>query len=205
MLGGGGVTGGVYAVGALRALDLLAVNMTINQFDVYLGTSSGSFVAALVANGVTSEELMGVVLGEHPSAFHELDAGMLLPPNLPGLLRSGIGLPWRLLELGYRVASARGRGPLIDALSLGFADTLPSGFGMTRGIERQPRGVLAGPGRTDDFRALGRELYIAATDLDSCERIIFGEPGWSDVPISRAVDRRRCWCSTRPCGSGIAS
>jgi patatin-like phospholipase/acyl hydrolase len=69
VLGGGGVTGGVYTVGALRALDLLAVNMTINQFDIFLGTSSGSFVAALAANGVTPEEMMRVVLGERPASF----------------------------------------------------------------------------------------------------------------------------------------
>src|SRR4051812_37723313 len=34
VLGGGGFTGGVYEIGALRALDLLAVNRTINEFDV---------------------------------------------------------------------------------------------------------------------------------------------------------------------------
>ena len=49
------------------------------------------------------------------------------------------------------------------------------------------REALTGPQRSDDFRALERELYIVATDLDSCERIIFGEPGWDAVPISRAV------------------
>ncbi|MEK6228657.1 MAG: hypothetical protein AABM31_04935, partial [Actinomycetota bacterium] len=37
VLGGGGFTGGVYEIGALRALDLLAVNRTVNQFDVYVG------------------------------------------------------------------------------------------------------------------------------------------------------------------------
>src|ERR687898_715411 len=58
VLGGGGVTGGVYEIGALRALDLLAVNRTVNQFDVYVGTSAGAFVAALTANGVTPEEMM---------------------------------------------------------------------------------------------------------------------------------------------------
>ena len=42
VLGGGGFTGGVYEIGALRALDLLAVNRTVNQFDVYVGTSAGS-------------------------------------------------------------------------------------------------------------------------------------------------------------------
>ncbi len=34
---------------------------------------------------------------------------------------------------------------------------------------------------------LENELYLAATDLDTCERIVFGEPGWDDVPISTAV------------------
>ena len=186
VLGGGGVTGGVYSVGALRALDLLAVNMSVNQFDVYLGTSSGSFVAALAANGVTSEEMMQVVLGERPAAFHDLDAGMLLPPNLAGLLRSAVGLPRHLLELSYQLATARGGGALIDAM-LDFADSLPAGFATTRGIERYMSEVLAHPERSDDFRTLARELYIVATDLDSCERIVFGEPGWDEIAISRAV------------------
>ena len=186
VLGGGGVTGGVYAVGALRALDLLAVNMNVNQFDVYLGTSSGSFVAALAANGVSTEEMMRAVLGERPAAFRELDARTLLQPNLPGLLRSGLGLPRHLVELAYQVATARGGGSLIDAL-FAFADSLPSGFATTRGIERYLQAVFADPERSDDFRKLARELYIVATDLDSCERIVFGEPGWDDVPISLAV------------------
>ena len=49
------------------------------------------------------------------------------------------------------------------------------------------RNVLSDPDRTDDFRALDHELYLAATDLDTCERIVFGADGWDDVPISRAV------------------
>ena len=37
VLGGGGFTGGVYKIGALRALDLLSVNRSVTQLDVYLG------------------------------------------------------------------------------------------------------------------------------------------------------------------------
>ena len=34
---------------------------------------------------------------------------------------------------------------------------------------------------------LACELYLAATDLDTCERIVLGAEGWDDVPISSAV------------------
>ena len=34
---------------------------------------------------------------------------------------------------------------------------------------------------------LENELYLAATDLDTCERIVFGAEGWDDIPISTAV------------------
>ena len=68
VLGGGGFTGGVYEIGALRALDLLAVNSTVNNFDVYIGTSAGSFIAALAANGVTPEEMMRVVTRQGKAA-----------------------------------------------------------------------------------------------------------------------------------------
>ena len=51
--------------------------------------------------------------------------------------------------------------------------------------------MLADAGRANDFRLLDRELYITATDLDTTERIVFGEKGWSDVPVSKAIE-----CST---------
>ena len=67
---------------------------------------------------------------------------------------------------------------------LGLAEGLPSGLYSGAGIERYMREVLSDPDRTDDFRALDHELYLTATDLDTCERIVFGADGWDDVPIS---------------------
>ena len=49
------------------------------------------------------------------------------------------------------------------------------------------REILSDPERSDDFRSLTRELYLVATDLDSCERAVFGAEGLDHVPISRAV------------------
>ena len=83
MLGGGGFTGGVYEIGALRALDLLAVNRTVNEFDVYVGTSAGSFVASLAANGVTPEEMMRVVNQQVPTPVPGRGPGHAAAAQLP--------------------------------------------------------------------------------------------------------------------------
>src|SRR6202022_2651364 len=103
VLGGGGFTGGVYEIGALRALDLLAVNSTINQFDVYVGTSAGAFISALCANGVTPEEMMRVVTRQGKPAFKDIDIDDLLRPNIVEFARKGALMPFRALGLGRQL------------------------------------------------------------------------------------------------------
>jgi NTE family protein len=186
VLGGGGFTGGVYQVGALRALDLLSVNRTVNEFDVYVGTSAGAFVGSMVANGVTPEEMMRVINHQVPTPFRDIDLGQMLRPNLVEFARQGVGLPWRLMTLARELAPRLGSVSMMD-VALGLAEALPSGMYSGSGIEEYVRTVLEDPDRTDDFRALDRELYLTATDLDTCERIVFGSAGWDDVPISKAV------------------
>src|SRR6476469_9793786 len=186
VLGGGGFTGGVYEIGALRALDLLSVNRTINQFDVYVGTSAGSFVAALAANGITPEEMMRVVNQQVPTPFRDIDLGTLLRPNLVDWAKKGALMPFRAARLAREMAAQVGSVSVMD-LALGLAEGLPSGVYSGSGIEKYVRTVLSDPDRTDDFRMLENELYLAATDLDTCERIVFGADDWDDVPISSAV------------------
>jgi predicted acylesterase/phospholipase RssA len=186
VLGGGGFTGGVYEIGALRALDLLSVNRTVNQFDVYVGTSAGSFVAALAANGVTPEEMMRVVNRQVPTPFRDIDLNTLLRPNLLAYARTAVQLPWQAAKLARQLAGQLGSASAMD-LVLGMAEALPAGLYSGAGIERYVRAVLSDPDRSDDFRNLDAELYLCATDLDTCERIVFGEEGWDDVPISTAV------------------
>ncbi len=72
-------------------------------------------------------------------------------------------------------------------LALGLAEGLPPGLYSGAGIEDYLEEVLGDPDRVNDFRLLQNELYLTATDLDTCERIVFGADGWDDVPISRAA------------------
>jgi NTE family protein len=186
VLGGGGVTGGVYEIGALRALDLLAVNRTVNQFDVYVGTSAGAFVAALTANGVTPEEMMRVVNQQSPTPFRDINMGTVLSPTYTQWAKAAAKLPLRVAGLVRELATHPRAFSLMD-VAFGLAEGLPSGVYDGDGIERYLTEVLGDPDRTNDFRMLNSELYLTATDLDTCERIVFGEADWDDVPISRAA------------------
>ncbi|MDX6637876.1 MAG: hypothetical protein QOJ01_1387 [Solirubrobacterales bacterium] len=186
VLGGGGFTGGVYEIGALRALDLLAVNRTINQFDVYVGTSAGAFVASLVANGVTPEEMMRVLNPQLPSPIRDISLSVLLRPNYRGFLSKSLTFPFKLAGLARELVLNAGEVSVMD-LATGLAGGLPTGLYSGAGIQDYVAEVLADPDRTDDFRMLESELYLTATDLDTTERVVLGEGEWADVPISQAV------------------
>jgi predicted acylesterase/phospholipase RssA len=190
VLGGGGFTGGVYEIGALRALDLLAVNSTVNNFDVYVGTSAGSFVAAMLANGVSPEEMMQVINSRVPSDLEDLDLSRVLKPNYLGFLTKAAALPLRTAQL-LRQLTRIGELSMID-IGVGLAEALPAGLYSGRGLSDYVEEALSEDDRVNDFRLLDNELYLAATDLDTCERIVFGEEGWSDVPISKAVECSTC-------------
>jgi predicted acylesterase/phospholipase RssA len=113
----------------------------------------------------------------------------VLKPNYLGFIQKALGLPLRTVEL-LRSLARIGEFSAMD-IGVGLAEALPTGLYSNDGIDDYVTEALAGDGKVNDFRLLERELYLTATDLDTCERIVFGEDEWRDVPISKAVQ-----CST---------
>src|SRR6201746_1846106 len=148
VLGGGGFTGGVYEIGALRALDLLAVNGTVNNFDVYVGTSAGSSVAAMLANGVTPDEMMQVINTRVESEFEDLALRKMLSPNYMGFAESLLRLPLRSAE----AVRALLRVNELSAIDLGvaLAENLPTGLYDASGIGHYVGRVLHAGRRSND-------------------------------------------------------
>lgn len=190
VLGGGGFTGAVYEIGALRAFDLMAANSSVNDFDIYVGTSAGSFVGAMVANGITPDDMMRVLDEQPESEFDRVGLATLLRPNYRGYLETLATLPLKSISM---VRAALPRLREMSAMDIGvlLASALPTGFYSTSGVGKYVREIMEEEGRTDSFAELERELYLVATDVDTAERIVFGSEGWDHLPISKAVE-----CST---------
>lgn len=186
ILGGGGITGGMYELGALSAIDDFIVSgRKSGDFDLYVGISAGSILAAFLANGITVSEMCSSVLGER-------DQGLLLRREdiyeLPfGNLFRFLGRSIR--NIGSVIRHIRKSGQAVTFLNIlaVLQQFLPAGFFSNANLERYVARTLSGEGRTNDFRMVRKPLAIVATEVDTAERCIFGEGGRKDIPISKAI------------------
>lgn len=185
VLAGGGILGSVYEIGALRAIDDMLVDRTVNDFDIYVGTSAGALVNALVASSFTPREIMQAIDNRHPE-IQGFRVGDLFRTNVEGLvrrLRKAPGVLWRVgsQSLTHLTDLA------VSDIVWEFTQMLPSGLYNGDALEHYIRLILEEKGRPNRFDQLQKELYIVATELETGERAVFGQGGKSVVPISQAV------------------
>src|SRR5439155_7937657 len=93
-LAGGGPLGGIYEVGALIALAESLDGVDLNELDIYVGVSSGGFVAAALANGVSPAQMYRLFIDGGADA--SLSPAVFLRPALGEFARRAGSLP-RLL------------------------------------------------------------------------------------------------------------
>lgn len=178
VLGGGGVLGGTWAVGALHVMQE-KYGFSANDVDVIVGTSAGSVLTALLGAGVTVEHLRKHYLGEAitdgPLAGYAFDPGTATGGSRPGVPRlRGPGSP-RLLGLSLRRIGAIPTTAVLSAL-------LPEG---SRSLERVGHLIDAVTPMGDWSSHQG--VWVVAMDYEDGRRVVFGRPGSPVVPLASAV------------------
>jgi predicted acylesterase/phospholipase RssA len=180
---GGGLTGALYEIGCLRALDDL-IDRPVADLDLYVGVSGGAFVSSLLAAGITPAEMYDAVVS--PSG------GALGVPEVP-LYRIGAGdfltASRRAPALLRRAASAawRGESGTLTSLAWSLFELLPSGLLDNSGLQEYEETVIRARAGDDRFDALPRPLLVVAVDLDEGAAVAFGDAAHRDIPVSRAV------------------
>lgn len=182
---GGGPIGGMYELGALRALDVAIEGLDLTRLDVYVGVSSGAFLAAGLANRLDTAGMCRIfITGDSPDVRFRPE--MFLRPAFGEYLRRAVALPGLAVDWCKGVLRDPAGSHLADLLGR-VGSAIPTGLFDNSGIERFLQQVFTLHGRSNDFRELDARLYVVAVDLDSGEAVRFGSPGWDDVPISLAV------------------
>lgn len=185
VLGGGGILGAAYEVGVLAGLEeRFGEGCVYSCFDLFVGTSAGSFVAALIGQAVPPGRLYQAFLSRDPSLY--VEPGDVYRIDWAGLLKGALGFG---RALAYTSISSIKRGhlpPLLDLCSSGL-NRLPAGFIKIDPLEKFLRRIFEGQCLTNSFRDLRKPILIPALDLDRAERKVFGESPDVDPPISLAV------------------
>ena len=183
MCAGGGVTGAIYEIGCLRALEEL-LDRSVLDLDLYVGVSGGAFVAALLANGISPRELFDEIAAHSRNPFG-VPFAPLYRLGVSEFFKRSIRAPKVIAEAVMTTLTGEGRN--LSDLALSLFELLPPGLLDNSGIQDYLAKLFRERGATDRFDQLTRELYLVAVDLDSGEAVCFGEGEHRGIPVSKAV------------------
>lgn len=182
---GGGVTGAMYEVGCLAALEDFFQGFYACDFDAFVGTGAGSTVAVALAGGLRAGRLYRALLDpaddffplrrQHMFGFHTEEFRRVLST---------------LLSAGRRAVASVIASPLeADVWNEleRFVDSLPAGLFSLAAYERFLAEFMERRSVSQNFGDLPKPLALVAYDLDAGERRIFGKAPHIDVPIPKAV------------------
>lgn len=182
-LSGGGITGAMYEVGVLAALEEYFEGFEATCFDVIVGAGTGAAVAATLAGGMPALRLYRALLDpsddffplrrQHLLRFDSSEFRRVARSTGSALRRAVSSVIARPLEVDLWHELDR------------FTDSLPAGLFSLEPFERFLEEVFARRGIPNDFSVMPRTLRVLASDLDRGERVVFGAD--DSVHVARAV------------------
>jgi predicted acylesterase/phospholipase RssA len=184
-LAGGGPLGGFYELGALCALKDCINSLNLNNLDVYVGVSSGSFLVSALANGITTEEIADI-FAFNKKTETPFNPDHFLRPAYKLFLNKALDIPFVAYEALFSWLKNPLHTSVVDILEK-VGSLLPNGAFNNSSLEKFIRDVLSTKHATNDFRELSRKLYIIACDINTGKVATFSTDENSDVPISKAV------------------
>jgi NTE family protein len=186
--GGGGITGGVFEVGALRALDEALGGDAVNHADVYAGASAGALVATLLAAGLPPQDMDQVIVS---GARNRLKLPALKRTSVYGIDMAGWALALGRLPVAMSTGFLRS---LLPGETTGAADAmyealtcLPAGVFSNEPLARFVEEGLRKLNKPLSFEEFGKELLITAVNLDTGHRVVFGAKGSRNISIPQAI------------------
>lgn len=188
-LPGGGFSGALYQIGALAALEDGIQGLDCQSFALYVGNSSGATVAAALAGGASILRIYRALL-DPVDNFFPLERGHILRMDLDEWRRA-IGTSRVAIMEGIKRLFSR-RDDATPALLFlqeqldRLNDSLPAGLFQLDRYERFLAEFFLRRGIPNDFRSMPRPIRIAAHDVDTGERVLFGAPSYEHVPVSLA-------------------
>ena len=184
-IAGGGPVGAIYELGTLRALDESIRGLKLHELDVYVGVSSGAFMAASLANGISTAELCRIFMSTEYASL-KFKPESFLRPAYREYFQRATRLPSILSNTLIDMIRSPGQAGFSQLVSdLGKA--IPSGIFDNETIHNFLEEAFQVTGHSNAFDDLDCELYIVAVDLDSGATVRFGSEDRRDVTISRAV------------------